>query len=59
MHEERFNILSHKGNANHDIIEIPSHLARIPSPRIETAANVGEDVGKKGLVNCWWECKLV
>jgi hypothetical protein len=45
-HEETFNILSHKGNANQNITEILPHLY--------------QDGYHQGNNNkYWWECKLV
>ena len=38
---------------------ITSHLfERLLSNRLETTT-VGEDMKKRTLVYCWWECKLV
>jgi hypothetical protein len=43
-YEDIFGILSYKGNANQNSIEILSHLVRMVSSRKQTI-NAGKDVG--------------
>jgi hypothetical protein len=55
-----FNSLSQKENANQNYTEIPSHPSQIwPSSKRKQTANAKMDVGKRALIHCWWECKLV
>jgi hypothetical protein len=39
MHEEIFNILGHKGNANQNDTGIPSHPSQTDAPRKQTTTN--------------------
>jgi hypothetical protein len=55
MHEEMFNILCHKGNANQNIIETPSHSSKNgyhqESKQLKMLARMW-GCGKGTLINC-------
>jgi hypothetical protein len=52
-----FNIFSHYGNANQ---KVKSHQSECHSLRKQAMTNEGMDRGgKRNLIHCWWECKLV
>jgi hypothetical protein len=55
-----FNTLGHKGNANRNYIEIPSHTNQNGYHQENTKNNVDEYEGKReSSLHCWWEYKLV
>jgi hypothetical protein len=54
------NILSHKGNANQNCIEILSHSSQNGYHQRNKQQQMLVKLWVKGsLIHCWWECKLV
>jgi hypothetical protein len=55
-----FNILSHKGNASQNNIEIPSHPSQNGYHQESKQNKCWQGRGgKAALICCVWECKLV
>ena len=59
-HVKMLNITCYQRNANQNYNEISPHTGQNGhhQKNLQTI-NAGEDVEKRTLLHCWWECKLI
>jgi hypothetical protein len=59
-HLNKFDILSHQGNANQDDPEIPSHTSQKKKDQNSGDSRCWQGCAIRGtFLHCWWDCKLV
>jgi hypothetical protein len=58
MHKEMFSILSHKGNVNQNYTEISSYPSQNGNQETKQQM-LARMQGKRKLIHCWWEYKLL
>ena len=59
-HEKMLNITNYHRNLNQNYNEVSPHTSQNDhhQKNLQTI-NAGEDVEKKELSHCWWDCKLI
>ena len=59
-HEKMLNITNYQKNANQNSNKVSQHANQNDHNKknLQTV-NAGEGVENRGLLNCWWECKLI
>jgi hypothetical protein len=56
----KVSILSYKGNVNQNYTEVPPHSSQVSHYEENLQQQMLARMwGKRTLIHCWWECKLL